>query len=52
MECAFNVYSNNKYEYKPMSKKKYNEYFKDKNYDEFDEESIVFDNNKAYILLY
>ena len=52
MECAFNVYSSNKYEYKPMNKEKYDEYFKDKNYTEFDEESIVIKGNKAYVLLY
>ena len=51
-ECAFNVFSNNKYEYKKMSQKKYNEYFKDKNYDGFDENAIVYEGNKAYVLLY
>lgn len=52
MTCAFDVYSNNKYEYKPMSKEKYEKYFKDKNYTKFDNHSIVFEDNKAYVLLY
>lgn len=52
MECAFNVYSSNKYEYKPMSEKDYNKYFKDKDYTEFDEESIVIKDDTAYVLLY
>ncbi len=52
MECAFNVYTNNKYEYKAMSEDDYEKYFKDKNYDEFDENSIVIEDDVAYVLLY
>lgn len=52
MECAFPVYTENKYKYKQMSEEDYDKYFKGKNYDEFDKEQLVFDNDKLYLLLY
>ena len=52
MECAFPVYTENKYEYKQMSKEDYDKYFKDKDYDKFDEEQLVFDDDKLYLLIY
>lgn len=52
LDCAFPVYTYNKYEFKKMSDKDYKEYFKDKNYDEFDDEQLVFDDDTLYLLLY
>lgn len=52
LECAFPIYSENKYTYKKMSKKDYNRYFKGKNYDKFDDKQLVFDKDKLYLLLY
>ena len=52
LECAFPVYTYDKYEFKKMSDKDYKKYFKDKNYDEFDNEQLVFDDDTLYLLLY
>lgn len=52
MECAFPVYTENKYKYKKMSKEDYEKYFKDKNYDKFDQEQLVFEDDKLYLLIY
>ncbi len=52
MNCAFPVYTENKYIFKKMSTKDYEKYFKGKNYDEFDKKQLVFDNDKLYLLLY
>ena len=52
LDCAFPVYTYNKYEFKKMSDKDYKKYFKDKNYDEFDDEQLVFDDDTLYLLLY
>lgn len=52
LNCAFDVYSENKYEYKKMSKKDYNKYFKGKNYNKFNDKEFVFDKEKLYLLLY
>lgn len=52
MECAWEATSNKKYEYKQMSQEKYEEYFANKNYDEFDKEQLKFEKDKLYLLLY
>lgn len=52
LDCAFPVYTYDEYEFKKMSDKDYRKYFKDKNYDEFDNEQLVFDNDTLYLLLY
>ena len=52
LDCAFLVYTSNQYEFKPMSDEDYNKYFKGKNYDKFDKEQLVFDDDTLYLLLY
>lgn len=52
LDCAFPVYTYDKYEFKKISDKDYKKYFKDKNYDEFDNEQLVFDDDTLYLLLY
>ncbi len=52
MNCAFHVYSDVDLAYKPMSKEKFNEYFKGKEYDKFDKKQLVFKGDKLYLLLY
>ena len=52
LDCAFPVYTSNKYEFKPMSDEDYNKYFKGKNYDKFDKRQLVFENDTLYLLLY
>lgn len=52
MKCAVPVYTTKKYEYKKMSKKDYNKYFKNKNYDKFDKNELKVVGNKLYVLIY
>lgn len=52
LDCAFPVYTSDQYEFKPMSDEDYNKYFKGKNYDKFDKEQLVFDDDTLYLLLY
>ena len=52
LDCAFPVYTNDQYEFKPMSDEDFNKYFKGKNYDNFDKEQLVFDDDTLYLLLY
>lgn len=52
LDCAFPVYTYNKFELKKMSDEDYEKYFKDKNYDEFDSEQLVFEGDTLYLLLY
>lgn len=52
LDCAFPVYTSNKYEFKPMSDEDYNKYFKGKNYDKFDKKQLVFKDDTLYLLLY
>ena len=52
LDCAFPVYTDNQYEFKPMSDEDYNKYFKGRNYDKFDKEQLVFDDDTLYLLLY
>lgn len=52
LDCAFPVYTYDKYEFKKMSDEDYEKYFKDKNYDEFDRAQLVFEGDTLYLLLY
>lgn len=52
LDCAFPVYTDNQYEFKPMSDEDYNKYFKGKNYDKFDKKQLVFEDDTLYLLLY
>lgn len=51
-QCAFSVYTNNKYELKPMNKTSYIKYFEGKNYNKFNKKQLVFDDDTLYLLLY
>ena len=52
LDCAFPVYTNKQYKFKPMSKKDYDKYFKGKNYDDFNKKQLVFKGDTLYLLLY
>lgn len=52
LDCAFPVYTYEKYEFKKMSDEDYKKYFKGKNYDEFSKEQLVFNGDSLYLLLY
>ena len=52
LDCAFPAYTYNKYKFEKMSDEDYEKYFKDKNYDEFDREQLVFEGDTLYLLLY
>ena len=51
-ECAFNASRKNKFIFKEMTDKKYNELFYNKNYDVFNSEQLIFEDNKLYLLIY
>ncbi len=51
-ERAFDVYTNNEYKIKAMSKEDYDKYFKGKNYNKFNKKQLVFDDDVLYLLLY
>ena len=52
MECAFPVYTENKYLFKKMSNKDYAKYFEGKNYNKFNKNQLKFDKDELYLLLY
>ena len=51
-ERAFDVYTNNEYKIKAMSKEDYDKYFKGKNYNKFNKKQLVFAKDTLYLLLY
>ena len=51
MSCAINI-KEERFIYKEMSKKDKKKYFKEKEYNAFSEEQLIFDGNKMYLLIY
>ena len=52
LDCAISSSLNRKIEFNKISEEKYNELFKEKNYNDFSKEQLIFDNNILYLLVY
>ena len=53
IECAYPVYTEKKYEFKPMKKSDYNKYFKGKDYNYFNvKKQIRVEGENMYLLIY
>lgn len=52
MECAISYKLDRKINFSNIATEDYNKYFKDKNYDEFNIEQLVFENDVLYLLVY
>ena len=52
LECAFPVYTENKYKFSKMSEEDYQKYFAFKNYNKFSSKQLKFVDDALYLLIY